>query len=216
MRCDVLGNGDLDSSLIDDPSGSLNTDIQVWRESTDSRRSSSLTSCECRELARIYASDKSDIIPAVATYSSKQRHCKRGGAFEGGNTGSTSTADAGHSAVSGSSSSTASPSSSSTSASSTTSAYDVNNGPDNESAACDNPDGESNDDDEASNLVESSLPAAVDKRERSKEFEIRKLKSNCKPEELQKLKLQCEVSCGYCNYRSELARIRIVGYSFGT
>jgi len=43
------------------------------------------------------------------------------------------------------------------------------------------------------NLVEAALPA-VDKKQRRRGLHLRKLKSNCKPEELQKLKTQCEVS----------------------
>ena len=196
----MLGSGELDSSLIDDPTGALNTDIQVWRESTDNRRS--FTSCECRELARIYTSDKSEIASAATPYASNhQRHCKRvggGGAFDSASTVATSSNPdgIGHTAVPGGSS-TSSGASSTSSSSPTTSSYDMSSGSgDNESSACDNPDGDASvdDDDETSNLVEAALPAAVDKRERSKEFEIRKLKSNCKPEELQKLKLQCEVS----------------------
>lgn len=59
MRCDVLGNRDFDSSLVDGTSP-LNTDIQVWRESTEHRGSS--TPCENRELSRTYRGDKSHAV----------------------------------------------------------------------------------------------------------------------------------------------------------
>lgn len=61
-------------------------------------------------------------------------------------------------------------------------------GPDNKSNACENEEDEDEEDDEddEENLVEAALPA-VDKKQRRKGLHLRKLKANCKPEELQKL-----------------------------
>lgn len=222
MRCDVLGGVELDSSLIDDPTGSLNTDIQVWRESNTASNARKTkygggSSCECREVARIHKmSEKSEIIPAITRYASKQRHCKRvphsaspelGGTSTSKNSGEsagilTSSSSSSTTSSSSSSSSSNSPTSTSSSSSSTSSRNRDNSKPENDNSACDNiepHDDEDLDDlyldeyDDPTNLVESSSPAALDKRERGKEFEIRKLKSNCKPEELEKLKLQCQV-----------------------
>lgn len=81
-------------------------------------------------------------------------------------------------------------------------------GPDNKSSACegegsdeeegeDEEDAEIDDDDDdeeedSIDFVEAAHPVASKKR-RSKAFKLGKLKASCKPEELQKLKLQCEV-----------------------
>lgn len=162
MRCDVLGPSELESSLVDDPTGALNTDIQVWRENTESR--TTIVPCECRDLGRVYGkvSDKSEVMPASSSY--HQKHCRR---EESGPTAS--------------------------SAASKPSDYHRNivAGPDNKSSACENNEDE---DDDPSNLVEAALPPHVNRKEKRRQSEIRKLKSNCRPEELAKLKVQCEVS----------------------
>jgi len=69
-------------------------------------------------------------------------------------------------------------------------------GPDNKSACeeDEDEDDEEEDADDEENLVEAALPAVV-RKQRRRGLHLRKLKSNCKPEELQKLKTQCEVSC---------------------
>ncbi|KAL2714900.1 uncharacterized protein V1478_014598 [Vespula squamosa] len=225
MRCDVLGNRDFESSTDDedDDGGHLNTDIQVheicfdrnpiesdvtrgtldlrklmrsycakvWKENTE-QRSTSVVPCS-RELARTYrpssssSTDKSCAL--AATKNDLQRsYCRRADADVLKN----------HRLAESSS-------------------YRRNEiaGPENNSDACDNDDeddeddedddpeddeegedGEEDDDDEE-NLVEAALPA-VDKRQRRRRMHLRKLKSNCKPEELQKLKLQCEILVRDC------------------
>lgn len=45
-------------------------------------------------------------------------------------------------------------------------------------------------------LVDSALPAADNKQQRI--LELQKLKANCKPEELQKLKTKCEILVRDC------------------
>ncbi|XP_044583072.1 uncharacterized protein LOC123264073 [Cotesia glomerata] len=185
MRCDVLGMMELDGSLVDDPAGSINTDVQVWRENTDSRVTPYVP-CECRELARVYSSnagsgDKSGIISANPSYHRHSKHCQTG---ERATTSATS-----------SSSSTTTTSTTTTSSSSGYD-HDAPHDTDNKSSACDNDDNEG--DNDTSNLVEAALPAASDRRERNRESEMRKLKSNCNPEELQKLKIQCEVLVRDC------------------
>lgn len=174
MRCDVLGAMELEGSLVDDPSGSLNTDIQIWRENTESKTTPFIP-CECRELARVYnnvgSSDKSGVVTTASlAFQTHPKHCNRNEVDSKASISSTATT------------------------STATSDYHRNivHGPDNKSSACGNSD--SDDDDDASNLVETALPPTNDKRERNRESELRKLKSNCKPEELQKLKIQCEVS----------------------
>ncbi|KAG9428981.1 hypothetical protein HZU67_09355 [Apis mellifera carnica] len=134
MRCDVLGNRDFESSLVDEEGGHHSTDIQVWKENTEQRTTSREDS----------------------------------GALENHRLPGT--------------------------------AYHVEiAGPDNKSNACENEEDEDEEDDEddEENLVEAALPA-VDKKQRRKGLHLRKLKANCKPEELQKLKLQCEVLIRDC------------------
>ncbi|XP_034938531.1 uncharacterized protein [Chelonus insularis] len=173
MRCDVLGMMELDGSLVDDAKGSVNTDIQVWRENTE--RTTPFVPCECRELARVYSnagnSDKSEIVPAGTIFRAHSKRCQRNEMV---------------------------PSTTSSSSPSSSSVYhrDITQGPDNKSNACESD--ESGDENDASNLVEAALPPAGDRRERSRETEIRRLKSNCNPEELQKLKVQCEMLVRDC------------------
>lgn len=175
MRCDVLGMMELDGSLVDDSTGSVNTDIQVWRENTDSRVTPYVP-CECRELARVYSSnvgnsDKSEIISTSSSYHrAHTKHCQTGERGTSQTASSTST----------------------TTASSSGYHRDIPHDTDNKSSACDNDDNEGEND--TSNLVEAALPSAGDRREKNRESEIRNFKSNCNPEELQKLKIQCEVS----------------------
>ncbi|XP_043673132.1 uncharacterized protein LOC122631473 [Vespula pensylvanica] len=200
MRCDVLGNRDFESSMDDedDDGGHLNTDIQVWKENTE-QRSTSVVPCS-RDLARTYrpssssSTDKSCAL--AATKNDLQRsYCRRADADVLKN----------HRLADSSS-------------------YRRNEiaGPENNSDACDNEDDEDDEDDEDNeddedaeddddeeeeeeegeeddeeNLVEAALPA-VDKRQRRRRMHLRKLKSNCKPEELQKLKLQCEILVRDC------------------
>ncbi|XP_014611291.1 PREDICTED: uncharacterized protein LOC106790709 [Polistes canadensis] len=198
MRCEVLGNRDFESSMDDedDDGGHLNTDIQVWKENTE-QRSTSVVPCS-RDVARnnyrsssSSSTDKSCAL--AATKNDLQRsYCRRADADVLKN----------HRLADSSSS------------------YRRNEiaGPENNSDACDNDDedeedGDDDDDDEQddennedddedeeddeANLVESALPA-VDKKQRRRGIHLRKLKSNCKPEELQKLKLQCEILVRDC------------------
>ncbi|XP_033209531.1 uncharacterized protein LOC117168184 isoform X2 [Belonocnema kinseyi] len=174
MRCDVLGNRDFDSSLVDGKSP-LNTDIQVWRESTDHRGSS--TPCENRELSRTYRGDKSNAVSdgSTSSFISLQRYCQRD--RTGSSENQYSSADSYRQEVAG---------------------------PDNKSSACeggDEEDGEDeeddDDEDDGSNFVEAALPSTSKKR-RGKAYHLRKLKASCKPEELQKLKLQCEILVRDC------------------
>lgn len=165
MRCEVLGNRDFENSMDDDGSH-LNTDIQIWRENIEQR--SSIVPCKSRSLARIYPTDKSCAIAKDNARRNLQRYCRRD-----------DTGDLHNHRL-------------------TRSSYQNGlTGPDNKSSACDNEDDEDEDDedeDDEENLVETALPA-IDKKQRRKGLHPRKLKSNCKPEELQKLKIQCEVSC---------------------
>lgn len=166
MRCDVLGNRDFESSLVDDEGGHHSTDIQVWKENTE-QRTTSVMSCESRAgLSRTYPVEKGCTISGGGAVTNIQQYCHRedSGALENHRLPGT--------------------------------AYHVEiAGPDNKSNACDNEEDEDEEDDEddEENLVEAALPA-VDKKQRRKGLHLRKLKANCKPEELQKLKLQCEVS----------------------
>ncbi|XP_076167602.1 uncharacterized protein LOC143146816 isoform X3 [Ptiloglossa arizonensis] len=172
MRCDVLGNRDFESSLVDDEAGHDSTDIQVWKENTE-QRSTSVMPCNSRGLSRTYPVEKSCTIPGGGgAITNVQRYCHRedNGALESHRLPGT--------------------------------AYHVEiAGPDNKSNACENEEEEDEDedeeDDDEENLVEAALPA-VDKKQRRKALHLRKLKSNCKPEELQKLKLQCEILVRDC------------------
>lgn len=167
MRCDVLGNRDFESFLVDEEGGHHSTDIQVWKENTE-QRTTSVMSCESRPgLSRTYSPvEKGCTISGGGAVTNIQQYCQRedSGALENHRLPGT--------------------------------AYHVEiAGPDNKSNACENEEDEDEEDDEddEENLVEAALPA-VDKKQRRKGLHLRKLKANCKPEELQKLKLQCEVS----------------------
>ncbi|XP_029049278.1 uncharacterized protein LOC114878998 isoform X2 [Osmia bicornis bicornis] len=171
MRCDVLGNRDFESSLVDDEAAHHTTDIQVWKENTE-QRSTSVMPCESRGLSRsTYPVEKSCTMSGGVAVTNIQRYCHRedSGALENHRLPGT--------------------------------AYHVEiAGPDNKSNACDNEEeeeDEEDDEDDEENLVEAALPA-VDKKQRRKGLHLRKLKSNCKPEELQKLKLQCEILVRDC------------------
>ncbi|XP_043466960.1 uncharacterized protein LOC122501505 [Leptopilina heterotoma] len=178
MRCDVLGNHDFDSSLVDGTI-TLNTDIQVWRETTEKRVS---TPCDSRELSRTYRGEKVQTTSdSSSSFISLQRYCQRD-------------------------------------KESLEVQYSENSyrqdvaGPDNKSSACegegsdeeegeDEEDAEIDDDDDdeedSIDFVEAAHPVASKKR-RSKAFKLGKLKASCKPEELQKLKLQCEILVRDC------------------
>ncbi|CAL7950502.1 unnamed protein product [Xylocopa violacea] len=176
MRCDVLGNRDFESSLVDDEAGHHSTDIQVWKENTE-QRSTAMLPCDSRGgFARTYPAEKACTIVGGGAVTNIQQYCHRedSGALENHRLPGT--------------------------------AYHVEIvGPDNKSNACDNEEEEEEEDDEdedededdEENLVEAALPA-VDKKQRRKGLHLRKLKANCKPEELQKLKLQCEILVRDC------------------
>ncbi|KAK2582204.1 hypothetical protein KPH14_004557 [Odynerus spinipes] len=193
MRCDVLGNRDFESSIDnDDGAGHLNTDIQVWKENTE-QRSTSVVPCSrgSRDVSRTYrpsassSTDKSCALAAASNSNTQRSYCRRadGDVLQNNRL-------------------VGSPS------------YHRNEiaGPENNSDACEHDeeeeeDGEEDDeeedvedeedDDDDENLVESALPA-VDKKQRRRGIHLRKLKSNCKPEELQKLKLHCEILVRDC------------------
>lgn len=162
----MLGNRDFESSLVDDEAGHHSTDIQVWKENTE-QRSTSVVPCESRAFARTYPVEKACTVAGGGAVTNIQQYCHRedNRALENHRLPGT--------------------------------AYHVEIvGPDNKSNACGNEgedEDEEDDEDDEENLVEAALPA-VDKKQRRKGLHLRKLKSNCKPEELQKLKLQCEVS----------------------
>lgn len=177
MRCDVLGIRDLENSA-DDGSGHLSTDIQVWRENTEQqqrqrqqqKRGTSVVPCESRGLARMYPTDKSCSITGGSTVTNMQRYCRRDD--HGGEMHNHRLARSAY--------------------------HNEIVGPDNKSNACDGEEEDEDEDDEdiedeEENMVEAALPA-VNRKQRRKGLHLRKLKSNCKPEELQKLKTQCEVS----------------------
>ncbi|XP_076765258.1 uncharacterized protein LOC143432473 isoform X2 [Xylocopa sonorina] len=178
MRCDVLGNRDFESSLVDDETGHHSTDIQVWKENTE-QRSTAMLPCDSRGgFARTYPAEKACTIVGGGAVTNIQQYCHRedSGALENHRLPGT--------------------------------AYHVEIvGPDNKSNACDNEEEEEEEDeeeeeededeDDEENLVEAALPA-VNKKQRRKGLHLRKLKANCKPEELQKLKLQCEILVRDC------------------
>ncbi|XP_017890367.1 uncharacterized protein LOC108631142 isoform X2 [Ceratina calcarata] len=171
MRCDVLGNRDFESSLVDDEADHHSTDIQVWKENTE-QRSTSVLPCESRaSFPRTYPVEKACTISGGGAVTNIQQYCHRedNGALE-------------NHRLPGA-------------------AYHVEiAGPDNKSNACggnEDDEDEEDDEDDEENLVEAALPA-VDKKQRRKGLHLRKLKANCKPEELQKLKLQCEILVRDC------------------
>lgn len=181
MRCDVLGNRVFENSVDDD--GHLNTDIQVWRENTEQQqqqrkqqqqqhqqqqqRSTSVIPCESCGFTRMYPGGKSYAIADGGAVTNPQRYCLNDD-HDGGDMHN-------HRLV-------------------RSSYHNEIAGPDNKSSACDSEEEEDDEEDEnEENLVEAALPAVSKKRRRG--LRLRKLKSNCKPEELQKLKTQCEVSC---------------------
>ncbi|XP_066582551.1 uncharacterized protein [Prorops nasuta] len=221
MRCDVLGNRDFGSSS-DDDAEHLNTDIQVWKESTE-RRMPQSTPCEARDMARSRAyREKSCAIGDGSAISNLHQYCR-----EDTNRG----IHEDHRGL-------------------PETLYNREVvGPDNKSNPCEDEDEEEeeeeeedeeeeteadeeeieadeeeenergetrgnnsrkqhqkqskkhetleDEDEKEENLVEAALPA-VDKKQRRKRMHLRKLKSNCKPEELQKLKVQCEVLVRDC------------------
>ncbi|XP_024947368.1 uncharacterized protein LOC107274337 isoform X2 [Cephus cinctus] len=186
MRCDVFGTRDFESSLAED-SGPLNTDIQVWKESS-SQRTSVAAPIESRDLAKTYRDSLYISGDDGSAHESFQQYCQGGSSLDGGyRRGIT--------------------------------------GSDNKSSdACDNDDGDGNGEDgdadasykdqdqdedededdgdlyaeDDDSLVEAALPPGSDRKMRDKAFELRKLKSNCKQEDLQKLKVQCEVLVRDC------------------
>jgi len=175
MRCDVLGNRVFENS-VDDDGGHLNTDIQVWRENTEQQqqqqrkqqqRSTSVVPCESCGLARMYPGGKSYAIADGGAMTNPQRYCFHDN-HDGGDMHN-------HRLV-------------------RSSYHNEIAGPDNKSSACDSEEEEDDEEDEnEENLVEAALPA-VGRKQKRRGLRLRKLKSNCKPEELQKLKTQCEVS----------------------
>ncbi|XP_071867619.1 uncharacterized protein isoform X3 [Bombus fervidus] len=169
MRCDVLGNRDFENSLVDDEAGHHSTDIQVWKENTEQRHTSVMP-CESRgSFSGTYPVEKACTISGGGAVTNIQQYCHREDSGALENHRLPGTA------------------------------YHVEiAGPDNRSNACDNgeEDEDEEDEDDEENLVEAALPA-VDKKRR-KGLHLRKLKANCKPEELQKLKLQCEVLIRDC------------------
>lgn len=169
MRCDVLGNRDFENS-VDDDDGQLNTDIQVWRENTEQQRqqrSISVMPCESRGLTRIYPADKSCAIAGGGAMTNLQRYCRRDDHNNDMHNHRLARSSYHNEIVE----------------------------PDNKSNACEEDEDEDDEDAEYEdeNLVEAALPA-VDKKQRRTGLHLRKLKTNCRPEELQKLKTQCEVS----------------------
>lgn len=171
MRCDVLGNRDFDSSLVDDETSHHSTDIQVWKENTEQRSSTSMLPCESRGLIRTYPGDKACAISGGGAVTNLQRYCHRedNAALENHRLAGS----AYHNEIAG---------------------------PDNKSSACDSDDEDQDaedEEDDEENLVEAALPA-VDRKQRRRGLHLRKLKFNCKPEELQRLKLQCEILVRDC------------------
>lgn len=173
MRCDVLGNRDFEN-LVDDDGSHLNTDIQVWRENTEQQqqqqqqRGVSIVPCESRGLARMYPAGKSCTIAGGGAVTNLQRYCHRDDSGDMHNHRLARSSY--HNEIAGS---------------------------DNKSNGCDGEEDEDEDDEEDAedeeDLVEAALPA-VDKKQKRRGLHLRKIKSHCKPEELQKLKTQCEVS----------------------
>jgi len=173
MRCEVLGNRDFENS-VDDDGGHLNTDIQVWRENTEQqkqqqqRRSTSIVPCGSRGLARMYPTDKSCTIAGGGAVTNLQRYCRRDDHDDGDMHNHRLARSSYRNEIAET---------------------------DNKNNDCEEDEDEDDEEDmeDEENLVEAALPA-VDKKQRRRGLHLRKLKSNCKPEELQKLKTQCEVS----------------------
>lgn len=152
MRCDVLLTQDFEGSLIDD-SGTVNTDIEVWRETT-ARQTTVAPATGSRDLVRIF-NDKFQI----------------SGASSGGSAGGEGPFH--H-------------------------YCDRRDTPDNhftinhqKQKMIESDDNKTRGICDSNHLVDSALPAIDRKQQRL--FELQKLKSNCKPEELLKLKIRCEV-----------------------
>ncbi|XP_012266165.2 uncharacterized protein LOC105691921 [Athalia rosae] len=149
MRCDVLLTQDLEGSSIDD-SSSVNTDLEVWRETT--AKQTTVAPSGSRDLVRIF-NDKFQI--SGASGEPMHHYCDR-----------RDTPD---------------------------DHFTINHqkqkmiGSDNNKTRdiCD-----------SNHLVDSALPAIDRKQQRL--FELQKLKSNCKPEELLKLKIRCEILVRDC------------------
>ncbi|KAF7996561.1 hypothetical protein HCN44_002207 [Aphidius gifuensis] len=216
MRCDVLAVTEYDSILTNDQTGSLITDIQVWREHTESKMTPFI-SCECRDLARVQTNinnniktDKS-VIPVGTLfhqpnhhnhhyyyyYNNHQRHCYRDDNDNDGENKKNKKLIKKNNDKTRKSN-----------------CYPRDAGPDNKSSACDNSNDddddddhddddrhnnyEDDDDDDDPNLVDTTLPPSAERREKKREAEIRKLKANCKPDELAKLKIQCEILVRDC------------------
>ncbi|XP_025986666.1 uncharacterized protein LOC105194659 isoform X2 [Solenopsis invicta] len=178
MRCEVLGNRDFENSVDED--GHLNTDIQVWRENTEQqkqkqqqqRRSTSIVPCGSRGIARMYPTDKSCSVAGGGTVTNL-RYCRRDDHDDSDMHNHRLARSSYHSEIAET---------------------------DNKNSDCEE-DEEDEDEEEdvedEENLVEAALPA-VDKKQRRRGLHLRKLKSNCKPEELQKLKTQCEILVRDC------------------
>lgn len=177
MRCDVLGNRDFENSADDDDSH-LNTDIQVWRENTEQQqqqqqqkqRGVSIVPCESRGLARMYPAGKSCTIAGGGAVTNMQRYCQHDDSGDMHNHRLARSSY--HNEI----------------------AESDNKGND---GGCDEEEDEDEEDEEDTeneeDLVEAALPA-VDKKQKRRGLHLRKIKTHCKPEELQKLKTQCEVS----------------------
>lgn len=150
MRCDVLITQDFEGSSIDD-SSPVNTDIEVWRETT-ARQTTVAPATGSRDLVRIF-NDKFQI--SGGSSGPFHHYCDR-----------RDTPD---------------------------NHFTINHqkqkmiGSDNNKTRdiCD-----------SNHLVDSALPAIDRKQQRL--FELQKLKSNCKPEELLKLKIRCEILVRDC------------------
>lgn len=151
MRCDVLITQDLDGSLIDD-SSPVNTDIEVWRETTATRQTTlAASSTGSRDLVRIFNNDKFQISGSVG--GQFHHYCDR-----------RDTPD---------------------------NHFTINH---QKQKMIGSENNKTRDICDSNHLVDSALPAIDRKQQRL--FELQKLKSNCKPEELLKLKIRCEVRIG--------------------
>lgn len=197
MRCEVLMAQDSSSASSGDPSHT-NTDIEIWSEATAYRTALSLSGP--RDLARVltrgssFSADRrgqagTTANPLPSTVSGgppapaepppaptvPRQNCPRNAAPETPPIAGASSGDEGLPAGD-----------ESTPAGETGPQPSDGDGDSNATAdVCDN-----------SNLVDSSLPPVDHKQQRISE--LQKLKANCKPEELQKLKLRCEILVRDC------------------
>ncbi|XP_046745585.1 uncharacterized protein LOC124410907 [Diprion similis] len=157
MRCDVLITQDFEGSSIDD-SSTINTDIEVWRETT-ARQTTLAPSTGSRDLARVFGDKFQESQTNGGTNRGTFHHyCDRRDTPEN------------H--------------------------FTINHQKQKMIGSEDEENNKTHGICDSNHLVDSALPA-ID-RNQQRLVELQKLKSNCKPEELLKLKIRCEILVRDC------------------